>query len=163
MIVQNSEKFITFSFGYFQFKDSSSFLSASLDKLVSLNKYEGNDKIKDWENNFKYTQTNPHIKTKADLNWFTQKGVYPYDYMGTFKRLEKTKLPDKQHFYSQLYETGVTHKDHAKANMIWKHFNCNTLGDYHDLYSMSAVYFLTDVFENFRGMCVNCYGLGPAK
>ena len=34
VIAQNSEKFITFSFGACQFKDSFAFLTASLDKLV---------------------------------------------------------------------------------------------------------------------------------
>ena len=46
VIAQNSEKFITFSFGACQFKDSFAFLTASLDKLVRLNKYEGNQKLK---------------------------------------------------------------------------------------------------------------------
>ena len=50
VIFQNSEKFITFSFGSLQFKDSFSFLSASLDKLVKLNKYENDKKMKDWQN-----------------------------------------------------------------------------------------------------------------
>ena len=46
VIAQNSEKFITFSFGACQFKGSFAFLSASLDKLVRQNKYEGNDQVK---------------------------------------------------------------------------------------------------------------------
>ena len=62
VIAQNSEKFITFSFGACQFKGSFAFLTASLDKLVRLNKYEGNEKIKDWETRFRYTSTNPYIK-----------------------------------------------------------------------------------------------------
>ena len=44
VIAQNSEKFITFSFGQCEFKDSFAFLSASLDKLVKLNKYDNNEK-----------------------------------------------------------------------------------------------------------------------
>ena len=59
VIAQNSEKFITFSFGACQFKDSFAFLTASLDKLVRLNKYEGNEQIKNWETRFRYTSTNP--------------------------------------------------------------------------------------------------------
>ena len=70
---QNSEKFITFSFGACEFKDSFAFLTASLDKLVRLNKYEGNEKIKDWETRFRYTSTNPYIKSKTDLNLLTHK------------------------------------------------------------------------------------------
>ena len=65
VIAQNSEKFITFSFGACQFKDIFAFLTASLDKLVRLNKYEGNEKIKDWETRFRYTSTNPYIKSKT--------------------------------------------------------------------------------------------------
>ena len=96
VVVQNSDKFITFSFGYFQFKHSVSFLSASLDKLVKLNKYEGMinkslNKSKDRGNNFKYTKTNPYIKTKTDLEVFTEKLVYRYDYMDTCERFEETK------------------------------------------------------------------------
>ena len=68
VIAQNSGKFITFSFGACQFKDSFAFLTASLDKLVRLNKYEGIEKIKDWETRFRYTSTNPYIKSKTDLN-----------------------------------------------------------------------------------------------
>ena len=78
VIAQNSEKFITFSFGACQFKDSFAFLSASLDKLVRLNKYEGNEKVKKLENHFRYTKTNPYIKSKTDLNLLTEKGIDPF-------------------------------------------------------------------------------------
>ena len=94
VIAQTSEKFITFSFGDCQFKDSFAFLTASLDKLVRLNKYEGNEKIKDWETRFRYTSTNPYIKSKTDLNLQTDKGVYPYDYMNSWE----TKLAKKEDF-----------------------------------------------------------------
>ena len=98
VIIQNSEKFITFSFGALQFKDSFSFLSASLDKLVKLNKYEGNDKIKDWENSFKHTQSNPYIKNETDLGLLTDKGVYPYDHMNSFAKFDEARLPSKKYF-----------------------------------------------------------------
>ena len=77
VIAQNSEKFITFPFGACQFKDSFAFLTASVDKLVRLNKYEGNEKIKDCEAHFRYTSTNPYIKSKTDLNLLTDKVYIP--------------------------------------------------------------------------------------
>ena len=61
VIAQNSEQFITCSFGACQFKDSFAFLTGSLDKLVRLKQYERNQKIKDWETCFRYTSTNPYI------------------------------------------------------------------------------------------------------
>ena len=162
VIAPNSEKFITFSFGACQFKDSFAFLTASLDKLVRLNKYEGNEKIKNWETRFRYTSTNPYIKSKTDLNLLTEKGVYPYDYMNSWEKFDETKLPKKEDFYSKLYEENITDKDYARANIAWKHVDIKNLGEYHDLYLMTDVYLLTDVFENFRDMCLNYYGLDPA-
>ena len=162
VIAQNSEKFITFSFGACQFKDRFAFLSASLDKLVRLNKYEGNEKVKEWENHFRYTKTNPYIKSKTDLNLLTDKGIYPYDYMNSFDKFDEEQLPSKEHFYSQLYEEHITDRDYDRANVVWKHFNIKNLGEYHDLYLMTDVYLLTDVCENFRDVCLNYYGLDPA-
>ena len=98
VIIQNSEKFITFSFGSLQFKDSFSFLSASLDKLVKLNKYENDKKMKDWQNHFRYTQSNPYIKSKTDLDLLTDKGVYPYDYMNSFDKLMRNNYRKRNIF-----------------------------------------------------------------
>ena len=162
VIAQNSDKFITFSFGACQFKDSFAFLTASLVKFVRLNKYEGHQQINDWETRFRYTSTNPYIKSKTDLNLLTDKGVYPYDYMNSWDRFYETKLPKKDHFNSKLYEENITDKDYTRANIVWKHVNIKSLGEYHDLYLMTDVYLLTDVFESFRDMFLNYYGLDPA-
>ena len=82
--------------------------------------------------------------------------------MNSWDKFDETKLPKKEDFYSQLYEENITDKDYARANIVWKHFNIKSLGEYHDLYLMTDVYLLTDVFENFRDMCLNYYRLDPA-
>ena len=60
VIALNSEKFITFAFKNLCFKDSFSFLSSSLDKLVKLSKYEDGEKKQNWQNNFKFSKRNPY-------------------------------------------------------------------------------------------------------
>ena len=172
VIAQNSEKFITFSFGSLQFKDSMAFLSASLDKLVKLNKYDivGKDehdkpiykKRNDWKDNFRFSSANPYIRNKTDIDLLTEKGVYPYDYMNSFDKFNESQLPSIEDFYSQLYEEGITDTQHTRAKVIWNNSNIKNLGEYHDLYLMTDVYLLSDVFENFRDMCLNYYGLDPA-
>ena len=162
IVPQNSEKFITFSFGSLQFKDSFSFLSSSLDKLIQLNKYDNDRKLDNWTEHFKFTNRNPYVKDNYDLDLLTEKGVYPYDYMTDVSKFDETALPSKQAFYSYLYEEDITDEDYRRAQRIWEHFNIKNIGEYHGLYLMTDVYLLTDVFENFREMCLNYYGLDPA-
>ena len=46
----------------------------------------------------KYTQSNPYIKNKTDLDLLTDKGVYPFDYMNSFEKFDETKLPRNKIF-----------------------------------------------------------------
>ena len=48
------------------------------------------------------------------------------------------------------------------ANNVFKTFELNNLGDYHDLYVKSDTLLLADVFENFRNACLSNYELDLA-
>ena len=51
----------------------------------------------------------------------------------------------------------VTVYEHART--VWKTFECNTMGDYDDLYLKTDVPILADVFENFRKTSMQYYNL----
>ena len=144
------------------FKDSFSFLSASLDKLVKLTKYDEDNKRENWQNNFKFSKRNPYVRNLHDLDLLTDKGVYPYDYFDTFDRFKVKELPPKTAFYSKLTETNISDDEYERAKSIWQHFGITSLGQYHDLYLKTDVLLLTDVFENFGDLCLEYYGLDPA-
>ena len=151
-------------------KDTFGFLTASLDKLVSMSKYDNTDEEdkskwllrEDWKDNFRFSSKNDLIKSEKCLDLLTDKGVYPYDYMNSFDKFDDEQLPSKDDFYSQLSEEGISVNDYERAKIIWKHFGIKNMGEYHDLYLKTDVLLLTDIFENFRDVCMKYYGLDPA-
>ena len=149
-IPNNLEKYISFSLGRLEFKDSAQFLLTSLAKLVESNKRES----------FKFTKIG---RTEEELDLLTRKGVYPYDYMDSWERFEETKLPPFDAFYSKLSGEGISAGDYAHAKKVWRKFGCKNMGDYHDLYLRTDVDLLADVFEEFRNICMQYYKLDPAN
>ena len=88
------------------------------------------------ENDFKYL---PEEFSGNLLKLVKEKGVYPYEYMNSFKKFSENKLPDKCKFFSSLKDKCISEKNYLKANNIWNVFKMNTVGDYHDLYLKTDV------------------------
>ena len=100
-----------------------------------------------------------------DLNKFLillRKGVYPYEYMDAWDKFNEKVLPGKESIHSNLTSENITKTDYAHANNVFKKFNINNLGEYHDLYVKSDTLLLGDIFENFRQSCLKNYELDPA-
>ena len=95
------------------------------------------------------------------LGLVTQKEVYPYDYIDSFKKFSEDKLSNKYKFLSSLKDKCVSEKDYLKANNIWNVFKMNAVGDYHDLCLKTDVLLLANVFEKFISTCLDYYGVGP--
>ena len=98
---------------------------------------------------------------KSDINKFIlllRKAVYPYEYMNSWNRFNKTSLPDKKVFYSSLNMENITNIDYRHAVRVFKEFKMNHLGDYHDLYVQSDTLLLADIFANFRNISLKTYG-----
>ena len=56
---------------------------------------------------------------------------------------------------------GINDIDYRHANNVFKRFESENLGQYHDLYVQSDTLLLANVFENFRDMCIKEYDLDP--
>ena len=76
-------------------------------------------------------------------------------------KLDETSLPPKDAFYSKLTGESITDEDYQHAQTVWKKFNIETMKDYHNLYNLSDVLLLADIFENFRNIRMNHYRLDP--
>ena len=100
----------------------------------------------------------------GDLNIFIlllQKGVYPYKYMDSWGKFDETTLPSKEVFYSNLNLEDISDEDYAYAQKVLDVFKIKNLGEYHYLYVQSDTLLLSDIYENFRNMCLNIYELDP--
>ena len=150
-IPNNTEKYISFSIDNLDFIDSLQFMNASLEKLVS-------NLAKNGDNKF------PTLKKYIDSDkvpLLLRKGVYPYDHMDCVERFEEPTLPPKESSFNKLNDEQISDEDYAHATSVFNSFACQNMGDYHDLYLMSDVLLLADVFENFRCVCLKAYNLDP--
>ena len=62
------------------------------------------------------------------LRLVKEKGVYPYEYMDSFKRFDENKLPDKCEFFSSLTDKCIRKEEYDRAINIWNVFKIKTLG-----------------------------------
>ena len=108
-------------------------------------------------NNLKYTT---EIFEGEELDLMIRKGVYPYDFMDSFDKFNE-QLPPKEEFYSIMNDKHISDEDYKHAQNVWKTFNLENMGEYHNLYLSSDFLLLTDIFENFRKTCLEYYKLDP--
>ena len=88
-----------------------------------------------------------------------KKGVYPYERMDSWERIDETSLPNKEAFYSSLNMENIIDVDHRHAKRVFENLNDKNLGDYYDLYVQRNTLLLADVFENFRNKYIEIYEL----
>ena len=93
-----------------------------------------------------------------NLELLKQKGDYPCEYMNSFERFNKEKLPDRKIFYSsakdgRIGDDGkssyghISVKDYLTCEKIWDKFKTKNMGDYHDHCLKKDVLLSADVFE----------------
>ena len=135
-----------------RFVDSYKFLADRLDRLAS---YLDTDKLRITRKQFAYIDA-------EDFALVTRKGVFPYEYVDDANKLNDTRLPPRESFFSSLTDEIVSESEYEHATNVWERFGIRTLGEYSDLYLKTDVLLLADVFEQFRNTCMDSYGLDPA-
>ncbi|XP_072159613.1 uncharacterized protein [Bemisia tabaci] len=93
------------------------------------------------------------------FNLVKKKGVYCYDYISDAKKLADTVPPPKEAFYNRLQNTHISDADYERFCTTWTAFGFKNLGEYADFYLKLDVCLLADVMQEFRGFCMNNYGL----
>lgn len=110
-----------------------------------------------------------------------RKGVFPYDYISSWVKLNEEELPAIGDFFNNMTMSDISEEDYDHAKNVWQAFEINTLGTktklnfvdeinifisfaggYSDHYLKTDVLLLADVFECFRDTCLQHYGLDPA-
>ena len=106
VIPNGLEKYMAFTINKnLVFIDSMQFMNCNLDKLVK----NVNDK------DFQYLSEE---FSGEQLKLVKEKGVYPYEYVSSFKKLSEHKLPDKCEFFISLKEIVVLMKKNMKELLM---------------------------------------------
>ncbi|XP_014299742.2 uncharacterized protein LOC106694097 [Microplitis demolitor] len=151
----NKEKYIAFTKKVdetiisLRFIDSFRFMASSIEKLAS------------YLNDADKVITRNSIADPQQFELVTRKGIFPYEYVDSWDKLNSTKLPAKKHFFSKLTNSDVSDDDYKHAERVWNTFGIQTLGEYSDLYLKTNALLLADIFQNFRKSCKQTYNLDP--
>ena len=89
------------------FIDSMLFMNSSLDKLVK--------NLTDKDLVFLSEEF-----SGEQLKLIKEKGIYPYEYMNSFKKFKENKLPDKSKFFSSLRDCSINEKNIKEQLMSGK-------------------------------------------
>ena len=90
-----------------------------------------------------------------------RKVVYPYEYMDSWEKFDKTTLPAKEAFSSNLSFDDINDEVYLQAKKTEGEFEIKNLDEYHNLHVQTDTLLLADVFENFRNQCIEIHGLDP--
>ncbi|KAB0790197.1 hypothetical protein PPYR_15471, partial [Photinus pyralis] len=168
VIAGNKEKYISFSkhivvdqivenevpknlIWRIRFVDSFRFLASSLNVLAK--------NLSDSE----CTEITKFFGSGREFELIRQKGVFPYSFVDSYDKLNLTTIPNKSDFFDVLHEQDITDEEYRRAQEVWNLFNCQTLGEYSDIYLKSDVLLLADIFENYRGVCLREYEIDAAQ
>ena len=79
--------------------------------------------------------------------------------MDDWEKFNKISIPENYDFYSHLNMEDITDADYEHWKRVYKNFQSNNLGEYHDFYVQRDTLLLVDLFESFQNMCIEIHKL----
>ena len=152
IIGNTKEKYVQIKTSRFFIHDSLSHLSSGLDTLASSLKIKGEEH---------FTFVRQEFKNDEQFKCALQKLVYPYDYITDFSKFDEP-IPSIDVFYNQLTDEQLSEEDYTRLMKTCEIFGIKTLGELHDLYLKIDVLLLASVFENYRKVAMDTFGLDPS-
>ena len=138
------------------FCDSLQFLPASLEQLTASLAKTG------LGNFYNLHEVVSQMYQGSDVKLFEPKGVCFYDYIDSFALLDESALPQREAFFNKLGNVEGSETDYAHAQQVYANFQRENLKNYMQLYLLSNICLLADVFQMFRNNSLDEYQLDPA-
>ena len=148
---QTSEKYTRISTRHFVVHDSMSHLVGSLDSLCSSLRQRGD---------CGFQLIRQEFPEDEKYQCVIRKLVYPYDYIDSFEKFAEP-IPCIEAFYNKLSEEELSEDEYTRLLRICEIFGVKTLGQLHDLYLRIDVLILACVFEDYRRLGLEMFGLDP--
>ena len=135
-----------------RFLDSFAFMLSSLD---SLSKNLPEDKFIISKNYYNREATISGGNQNYEIfKLMKRKGVYPYEYIDSFKKYDEPKLPGIKMFDDALNGVKCQIENYNHGKKVFIITKCRNLRDYTLKYMTNDVLLLADVFETFRETCM---------
>ena len=85
-----------------------------------------------------------------------------YEYIDEWEKFNKTSLPEKEEFYTNLNMKHITDADYTRAKRVCKDFKIKNFGEHYDFCLKSdallvAIYFLKNWWKKLLKMSLQSY------
>ena len=153
-IGNSSEQFKSIEFKFknmkysFKLLDISNFIKGSLSEL--------SEKLSDEHKII----TKKHFPNYFEL--LKRKAFFPYEWL-TEENLYNKELPPIENFYSSLKLQNIKQEQYDETLKIYKELSCETVRDYLEIYMKLDVCLQADVFNVFRNIIWNQFGIDCCK
>jgi len=92
---------------------------------------------------------------------YKHKEAYPYEWFDDYSKFDEKEFPPKEAFYNRLNNKEIGYDEYHEIKLMYK-LHCKTFKDYHDIYLRGDTVLLAEVFEKYRELSMESYGIDPA-